>query len=306
MCFKPRDNHTMKGAGRFAAWWTCCLYWINKWFLRQCPKHKFWYIKHNCRMTKIKLFWCHDHNAARCTREIKWRIPMPKIALYNRNNLFHQQIWLKFEGETRKLKRLKHSFLWCWNLNTSDGNQKYLASWISSVGPILWKMKYCIRTKEKRNILDKMKRKKKAKWIDHIFHLSCFLKHCIPEKREGRTEVTGGQGRKLMQLLDDLTEKRRYWDLNEEAFYHILYRKCFGRGYRSVVREREIEEFVINQIYCTSFKNVKNKRLAPVLNNVPYVHAGMQGLFIATSKIQTFYPSNPILMAAHILYNNIC
>jgi len=70
--------------------------------------------------------------------------------------------------------------------------------------------------------------------------------------------------------------------------------------------EREREEFVINQIYYTSFKNVKNKRLSPVLNNVPYVHAGMQGLFIATSKIRTFYPSNPILMAAHILYNNIC
>ena len=108
--------------------------------------------------------------------------------------------------------------------------------------------------------------------------------------------MTGGKGIKLMQLLDDVTEKRRYWDLNEEALHHILYRKCFGRVYGFVLREREIEEFVINQIYCTSFKNVKNERLSPVLNNVPYVHAGMQGLFIVTYKIRIFYISNPILM----------
>ena len=41
----------------------------------------------------------------------------------------------------------------------------------------------------------------------------------------------GGKGRKLMQLLDDLTEKRSCWDLNEEALYRVMYRKCFGRGY---------------------------------------------------------------------------
>jgi len=56
----------------------------------------------------------------------------------------------------------------------------------------------------------------------------------------------GGQGRRRMKLLDDLTENRNYWDLNEEALYPIMYRKCFGRGYGSVVRKREIEEFVIN------------------------------------------------------------
>jgi hypothetical protein len=40
--------------------------------------------------------------------------------------------------------------------------------------------------------------------------MSCFLKYFIAEKREGKTEVTGGQGRRSMQLLDDLTEKRSY------------------------------------------------------------------------------------------------
>jgi hypothetical protein len=61
--------------------------------------------------------------------------------------------------------------------------------------------------------------------------MSCRLKYFIAEKREGMTEVMGGQGRRRMQLLDDLTENRSYWDLNEEALYPIMYRKCFGRGY---------------------------------------------------------------------------
>ena len=42
-----------------------------------------------------------------------------------------------------------------------------------------------------------------------------------------------------MQVPDDLTEMRSYWDLNEVALHPILYRKCFGRGCGSVVCERE-------------------------------------------------------------------
>jgi len=91
-------------------------------------------------------------------------------------------------------------------------------------------MKYFIRTKEKRNILDTIKRKKKAKCIDHILCVSCLLKHFIPQKREGRTEVTGGKGRKLMQLLNDLTEKRRYRKLKEEAPDRIAWRTRSERG----------------------------------------------------------------------------
>ena len=78
--------------------------------------------------------------------------------------------------------------------------------------------------------------------------MSCFLKDFIPEKREGRTEVTGGKGRKIIQLLDDLMEKRSCWDLNEKALYRILYRKCFGRGYGSAVREREREREIEREI----------------------------------------------------------
>jgi hypothetical protein len=39
----------------------------------------------------------------------------------------------------------------------------------------------------------------------------------IEGKLEGRIEMTGRQGRRRKQLLDDLKEKRRYWKLKEEA-----------------------------------------------------------------------------------------
>jgi hypothetical protein len=73
--------------------------------------------------------------------------------------------------------------------------------------------------------------------------MSCRLKYFTAQKREGRTEVVGGQRRRRMQLLDDLTENR---SLNEEALYPIMYKKCFEKCYGSAVREREVEEFVIN------------------------------------------------------------
>jgi hypothetical protein len=62
---------------------------------------------------------------------------------------------------------------------------------------------------------------------------NCLLKHLI----EGRIEMTGGRGRRLKQLLDDLREGKGYWELKEEALDHILWRTRFGRGYRPVVRQ---------------------------------------------------------------------
>jgi hypothetical protein len=59
----------------------------------------------------------------------------------------------------------------------------------------------------------------------------------IEGELEGRIEVTGRRGRRRMQLLDDLKEKRRYWKLKEEALDRTLWRIRFGRGYRPVVRQ---------------------------------------------------------------------
>jgi hypothetical protein len=91
------------------------------------------------------------------------------------------------------------------------------------------------RVQEERNILHTIKGRK-ANWIGHILRRNCLLKHVIEGKLEGRIEMTGGQGRHK-QLLDDIKEKRRYWKLKEEALDRTLWRTCFGRGYRPVVRQ---------------------------------------------------------------------
>jgi hypothetical protein len=59
-------------------------------------------------------------------------------------------------------------------------------------------------------------------------HRNCLLKHVI----EGRIEMTGRRGRRSMQLLDDLKEKRRDWKLKEDALVLTLWRTRFGRGCR--------------------------------------------------------------------------
>jgi hypothetical protein len=79
------------------------------------------------------------------------------------------------------------------------------------------------RVKEDRDILHTIKRRK-ANWIGHILRRNCLV---IEGKLEGRIEMTGGRGRRLKQLLDDLKEKRRYWKLQEEALDRTLWRTRF-------------------------------------------------------------------------------
>jgi hypothetical protein len=42
----------------------------------------------------------------------------------------------------------------------------------------------------------------------HIYHRNCLLKHTI----EGMLEVTGRRVRRRKQLLDDLKERKEYWE----------------------------------------------------------------------------------------------
>ena len=41
--------------------------------------------------------------------------------------------------------------------------------------------------------------------------------------------MTGRQGRRRKQLLDDLKERRGYCKLKEEAVARTVWRTCFGR-----------------------------------------------------------------------------
>jgi hypothetical protein len=63
------------------------------------------------------------------------------------------------------------------------------------------------RVKEERNIIHTVKRRK-ANWIGRILFRNCLVKHIISGKIEGGIKVTGRQGRKRNQLLDDLKERR--------------------------------------------------------------------------------------------------
>jgi hypothetical protein len=61
--------------------------------------------------------------------------------------------------------------------------------------------------KEGRNILHTVERRK-ANWIGYILRRNCLLKHIIDGETEGMIEMTGRQGRRHKQLLDDLVETR--------------------------------------------------------------------------------------------------
>jgi hypothetical protein len=54
-----------------------------------------------------------------------------------------------------------------------------------------------------------------ANWIGHIQRRYCLLKHVTEGMIGGEIEVTGGQGRRRMQVLDDLKETTEHWKLKE-------------------------------------------------------------------------------------------
>jgi hypothetical protein len=62
------------------------------------------------------------------------------------------------------------------------------------------------RVKEETSILHTIKRRK-PNWIGHILHRTCLLKHVIAGRIETEIEVTGRQGRRRKQLLDDFGKR---------------------------------------------------------------------------------------------------
>jgi hypothetical protein len=90
--------------------------------------------------------------------------------------------------------------------------------------------------KEQRNILHEI-RKWKANWIGHILRRNCLLQRFIKGKIKGVIEVTGRQGRRRRELLDDLKERKGYSHLKEEALDRTMWTARFGRGFEHVVRQ---------------------------------------------------------------------
>jgi len=65
-------------------------------------------------------------------------------------------------------------------------------------------------------------KKEEVNWIGHSWRIGCFIKHVIESVIEGRIEVTESRGRRRMQLLDDLKEKREYWKLKADTGPHAV------------------------------------------------------------------------------------
>ena len=68
-------------------------------------------------------------------------------------------------------------------------------------------------------------------------YLNHLVQRIIEEKIKGGIEVTGRRGRRRKKLLDELTERRGYSHLKEEALDRTKWRARFGRGFGPVVRQ---------------------------------------------------------------------
>ena len=149
-----------------------------------------------------------------------------------------------FKEKSRTMLYLECSFLWCWNLDTSEGRSVThgkFDTWSWRMTEIIsWTD--CVRyeevlhrVKDEWNTLHTISRRK-ANRIGHVLRRICLLKHVIKGKIEGRIEVTGRRGRRCKELQSDRKGKRGSCKLNEEALVRSVRTTCLGRGYAHVVR----------------------------------------------------------------------
>jgi len=121
-----------------------------------------------------------------------------------------------YGSETWTLRKLEWKYLesfemWCWR-------RMEKIKWSERVT----NEQVLDRIGEKRTLLKNILRRK-ANWIGHILRRNCLLHDAI----EGRMTEVRGVGRRRTQLLDDLRDRRRYWELKEEAEDRKRWRRQF-------------------------------------------------------------------------------
>ena len=79
--------------------------------------------QHNAE-SNISPVWVGVIKDARCTGEIKSKNAITK-AVFNKKETFSTASW-DFKEETSKVLHLEHSFVWCWNLDTSKNRTEIL------------------------------------------------------------------------------------------------------------------------------------------------------------------------------------
>ena len=75
-------------------------------------------------------------------------------------------------------------------------------------------------------------KQRNANWIGHILSTNYLLQHVVQRK----IEETVRRGTRIKHLLDDLKERRREWNLKDDALDSTVGRTRFGRGYGPVTR----------------------------------------------------------------------
>jgi hypothetical protein len=165
-----------------------------------------------------------------CTREIKMKIAIAKEAFNRKKLLLTSKLNIELN------KKLVRFYVWSialygsetWTLRKLE--RKYLESFETWCFRRMEKIKcsekvtneqVLDRIREKRTLLNNILRRN-ANCIGHILRRNCFL----PDAIEGEmTEVKGV--RRRTKLLDDLRNRRRYWELKEEAEDRKRWRRQF-------------------------------------------------------------------------------
>jgi hypothetical protein len=70
-----------------------------------------------------------------------------------------------------------------------------------------------------------------------ISHRNWLLKYITEGKTKQGTEVTGRQGKRRKQLLNNVKETRGYWKLKEEALDCTLWKTTLEKAIVMVVRQ---------------------------------------------------------------------
>ena len=137
---------------------------------------------------------------------------------------------------------MEYSFLWCWNLDSSEGRSETPRRFWNvvlekdGIDQLGWSCeKWSVTKSQEGEDYHTNNTRSKANWIGHMLCRKCLLKHVIEGKIKGKLEVLGRRGGRHKWLLDDFKEKREYWKLKEEALDYCLWRTHFGGGYGPVV-----------------------------------------------------------------------
>jgi hypothetical protein len=117
-------------------------------------------------------------------------------------------------------KRLESFEMWCWR----------------KIEKISWK--YCLESRSRGISYMKYVNGRQTGLVTFCVE-SASYNGLLKERYRGggAGEVTERQVRRRRKLLDDLKERRGYSHVKEEALDRAIWRACFGRGFRPVVRQ---------------------------------------------------------------------